>query len=63
MEDLLKAVKNVDMSKIHESTRNSMLKRGRDDGEPSTTKKQRIANPHEHAAASAAGSSTGVDTS
>ena len=63
MEDLLKAVKNVDMSKIHESTRNSMLKRGRDDGEPPTTKKQRITNPRVDAAASAVGSSTGVDTS
>ena len=62
MEDLLKAVKNVDMTKIHETTRHSMLKRGRDDGTTQTTKKQRT-NQDERVSASAADSSTGVDTS
>lgn len=62
MEDLLKAVKSVDMTQIHESTRNSMLKRSRDDGESLNTKKQRT-NQHESAAPSAADSSKEADTS
>ena len=62
MEDLLKAVKSVDMSKIHESTRNSMLKRSRDEGTDSNTKKQRT-NQDVHVSPSAADSSTEVDTS
>lgn len=62
MEDLLKAVKSVDMTRILETTRNSMLKRSREDETEGHTKKQRT-NQHESVDPSTADSSTEVDTS
>lgn len=62
MEDLLKAVKSVDMTRAHESTRNSMLKRSRDDGTNLNTKKQRT-NHRERVVPSTADSSKEADTS
>ena len=62
MEDILKAVKGVDMSTIHEKTRHSMLKRGRDEGTAFVPKKART-NQCASVSPSTAGSSTEADTS